>query len=159
MKKRIKKVTQTTPLQAEVVDDVFGNSTKNTVSQKSINDVLTYSAEEQRVGNVKKDGKQKPKYSITYTILNNDGTYDLDISLLKVENLIDMSGYDNYARGDVEYDMPLHYFTTTEDRFTAFRRNNVIRIFKGTAQIDSGVTSFYKTELTLVYTKTTDEWK
>lgn len=49
---RIKKVTETTPVQAEVVDSLDGNSTTNAPSVRAVNDGLLdkYSTDEQVIG-------------------------------------------------------------------------------------------------------------
>lgn len=62
---KIKKISGTAVLQGNVIDSVFGDSTKNASSQNSINNVLTYSDKEQVVGIFVINNKKRKIYRKT----------------------------------------------------------------------------------------------
>lgn len=83
---RIKKTSGTAVLKGNVVDSVFGNSKENASSQDSINKVLTYSTEEQRIGT----WFGKPLYRKTYHF-DTVSSSNVDIGILPT-NIKDISG-------------------------------------------------------------------
>lgn len=149
---RIKKVTETTPVQAEVVDSLDGNSTTNAPSIRAVNDGLLdkYSIDEQVIGTWI-DGKKiyrkviniGPLKSTQGAFSYNHGISNIDY-FTKIEGIINNGtewfpansvyrGVNNYT-----YDFGL---LATKSKITC------------STQTDR---SAYSMIVTLEYTKTTD---
>lgn len=91
---RIKKVKQTTPIQAEVVDSLDGNSTTNAPSVRAVNDGLLdkYSAEEQRIGTWI-DGKPLYRKTVGFTTGSSTDTWSTISGLTNINDIPYYSGY------------------------------------------------------------------
>ena len=147
---RIKKTSQTTPVQAEVVN-IYSESQENTYSCDYINELNTYKTTEQRIGTWI-DGK--PLYRKVVEINNlNANPYDYDISSLHAEWLEIENSQFEYVLNNTLYSWVGSVYSNTDDNIRIFRRGEVVRITYGPTQ-SSGTNK--KVTLIIKYTKTTD---
>lgn len=91
---RIKKVTQTTPIQAEVVDSLDGNSTTNAPSIRAVNAGLLdkYFTDEQVIGTWI-DGKPLYRKTVSFTTGSSSDTWTIISGLTNIKEIPYYSGY------------------------------------------------------------------
>ena len=144
---RIKKVSGTAVLNGNVVDDVFGNSTENASSQNSINNVLTYSTEERRVGTWKNG---KPLYETTISYANSiTGSTEIEHGIADVEEIwVDIAN--SYLKKSTGNTAPTSYYANSSDYGATFV-NTTMLLFPGANFVNISSGNF-----SLRYTKTTD---
>ena len=146
---RIKKVTQTTPIQAEVVDSLDGNSTTNAPSVRAVNDGLLdkYSTEEQVIGTWI-DGKHLYRKVIVKTITKS-GNNVFRLSSVGLENIVKYVTLKSISNGN-----PINedYYTTNADLLRTLINYDGLHI-----QLGTNYPSVPCLVYTIVeYTKTTD---
>ena len=146
---RIKKVTQTTPVQAEVVDSLDGNSTTNAPSVRAVNDGLLdkYSTDEQRIGTWI-DGKPIYRKVIDTGSLPNTDIKTINHNISNIDNIISIHGWAYRSSDNVFLPLP-HVANNTA--ISCYSTKNRIEI---TTYADRS--SFTVSYIILEYTKTTD---
>ena len=145
---RIKKVSQTTPIPATVVN-VKSNSQTNTYSCDYINDLNTYSTTEQRIGTFS-DGKPVYRKTLIANITNTN-TVNVALDITNQDKVWINCGLGFFMKDDKSISMPLIYY---------YDSSNYVRTYiSGTnAQIKIGASSWAPGTAYIVveYTKTTD---
>lgn len=162
---KIKKISGTAVLQGNVVDSVFGNSTKDAPSQSSINKILTYSTEERLIGIMEyPDGQFKPRYRKTFLLTSSDYIAEqssFDVSDLNIEYLkFDEISIDYISNSGKSYKRPAFGAAvpgTNVDCFAAFFRDNTIQI-RLKQDVNDNIQTLNAIIITLLYTKTTDDF-
>ena len=101
---RIKKTSQTTPVQAEVVN-TYSTSQENAYSCDYINDMNTHSSTEQRIGTWTNG---KPLYRKTYyaSSLADTGTVTIPLSITNLEDIYNIYGV--ASNGSVFFPLPCY---------------------------------------------------
>ena len=146
---KIKKVSQTTPTTAQVVNQ-DSNSTTDTYSCNKINEKVldNYSTTEQVIGTWI-DGK--PIYRKTFNLTTTSGNTYIDKSLISnvLEYIVRIYGTTKQPSGNISC---IPYFVENQDRTNIFYSKSSERI-----QITCGNSyGFGEAKIILEYTKTTD---
>ena len=146
---RIKKVSQTTPTQAQVVDG-YSTSTTDSYSANYVNSLNTYSTTEQRIGTWK-DGK--PLYRITLEYSVSTGSSSHSVSSLNIDNIAKQNHQiKRYSSSVGATDIENPFYGSSTDYFRSFVRKNTNTI---ETRLQGNYTTY--TQITTIeYTKTTD---
>lgn len=150
---RIKKVSQTTPTQAQVVDG-YSTSTTDSYSANYVNGLNTFSTTEKRIGTFL-DGK--PLYAKTFEATGPSGTSSSAVSMFDLpantERVwLDVGNSYWYNSSTIKPVLTLNWFYATDDWCRVSIYTTDVRVKTGSSV---NLTNF-KYSITLKYTKTTD---
>ena len=141
---RIKKVSQTTATQAQVVDG-YSTSTTDSYSCNYVNGMNTYSTDEIRIGTWI-DGKPIYRKVIARNQSITNGT-SIAVSSLNIDELIKIGAINQNQSSNFKFFGS--YYDSSSEKLNIHLNNNDIQVWSGT-----GVN--YTSTIWIEYTKTTD---
>lgn len=144
---RIRKVSQTTPTQAQIVDG-YSTSTTDGYSANYVNGLNTYSTTETRIGTWI-NGKTLYRKSYYISALANTGTTYTPLDITNLEDIISIIGL--ASNGSTFFPLPAYRGTQDTAGIQMYADStNGITITTGNDRTG------YHANITIEYTKTTD---